>query len=138
MSEKPNRLEQELAGLKPRALSPELRRRVAERLKAPRWTWRQWAATLGTAAAAGLAVLFAWPKPESALNHTSTSPQTQSRARESPTLADYRRAFDQSPVALEQLLSQHASLAARELGSEGELRANRRFDANYLAELGEP
>jgi len=136
MSEPLDPLERELAGFPPRGVSPELRQRIGERLRAPGWTWRHWAAVLGTAAAAGIVVLLAWPAPE-----PRTSPDSRSRASTNdpplppPTLAAYRRAFDRSPDALEELLRQHPTLALREGGEE--LRAGQRFNLLFLESLGD-
>jgi len=134
-------LEAELAGLRPQPLPPAVRRRIAERLGAPRWTWRRWAVTLSAAAAAGIAVVLAWPTPE------PDSPRVNDRlvgklpadpVATPATLAEYRRAFGESPATLEQVLNRHTTLSLRSPGNAGALRAGQRFDPAFLETIGEP
>jgi hypothetical protein len=108
MRSEPDPLEEELRSLRPQDPSPrfvpQFRRNVARR------SWRNTlvaaACLTGTAAAASLATVFIMhrgtplPPPE---NHYS-APQTSE-----PTLAEYRRAVNQSPQALDTLLRQPPS-----------------------------
>jgi hypothetical protein len=136
MSEPLDPLEQELAGFQPRRASPELRQRIGERLRAPGWTWRHWAVVVGTAAAAGIVVLLAWPAPEPDTKLDSSSRvSTNDLQLAPPTLAAYRRAFEQSPDTLEEMLGQHPALAMREPGEA--LRAGQRFNPHFLDSLGD-
>jgi hypothetical protein len=139
MSDEPlDDLERELAAFRPPPLPAAVRRRIGERLGAPRWTWRRWALTLTAAAAAGLAVVFAWPKPEPLAPRPPDGLAGKPVQRDllvPPTLADYRRAVAHSAAALDQLLSRQEPLALH--APPEELRAGRRLDGQFLDSLGE-
>ena len=132
-------LERELAGLRPQPLPPAVRRRIAERLGGPRWTWRHWAVTMSAATAAGLAVVLAWPTPapeKPIVKDILVGKPPAAEANTPATLAEYRRAFGQSPAALDQVLNRHTALSLRE--PRQDVRAGRRLDAQFLDSLGEP
>jgi len=133
-------LESELAALHPPQPSPALKRRIAERLRQPQLTWRRVAILVGGSLAAGIAVLLAWPQPEPVVNNPlmNGGPVEVTGHRAAPTLADYRRAVGQSPVALEELLNRHTSLSVRSPGNAGALRAGQRFDPALLETMGGP
>ena len=140
MNDEPvDELEVELAGLRPQAVSQDVRRRVAERLNAPRWTWRRWGLTAAGAVAAGVAVLLAWPKDAPPKFH-SEGPQFSKKheLKQMPpaTLAEYRRAIDESPAALDRLMNQSAAVSLRE--SRVEVRAGFRLNEPFLDSLGVP
>lgn len=113
MSEAPDPLEAELAALRPHEVSPELRRRVAERLAdaAPGRVRRLgWLALAGGLAAACLAaVLFGWwarrgePKPMAVRPAPPAAVEGPG-----PTLLAYERALARSPEELDALLDRDA------------------------------
>jgi hypothetical protein len=119
MSEAPDPLEAELSALRPQALSPGLRRRVAERLaESPRarrrWRWQF--ALAGSLAAACLAVvLIPWgggrrvaPPPSS----IRPQPAPVAEAEDSgPSVRAYQCALARSPAELDALLDKHAVVA---------------------------
>jgi hypothetical protein len=116
MSEAPDPLEAELAALRPHGVSPELRRRVSERLAEPPFHGRRWRRRLALAgglAAAGLATLLlgwggGWP------GHTIAPPPPAPAARvedPNPTVLEYERALARSPEELDALLDKEAGLA---------------------------
>jgi hypothetical protein len=114
VSEAPDPLEAELAALRPHEPSPELCRRVAERLAdAPRVRLRRLgrlALAGGLAAACLAAVLFGWaarrgePKP---VFRPQPAPPAQV-ADNGPTLLAYERALARSPEELDALLDREA------------------------------
>jgi hypothetical protein len=133
--ETPDPLETELARLRPQPVSPRLPRQIAERLNSPR---RWLGLSLAAAVAAGLIVVLAWPKPEPpAPRHEIKDLAVNGTSKlSSPTLAEYRRAIDRSPTALDQLLNQRQTFSL--YAPREELRAGRRLDQPFLDSLGEP
>jgi hypothetical protein len=103
-------LEAELEALTPREPSPELRRRVSERLAvtpaARRQLWRS-EAVLALAAAVLAAIGLSLPRP--AVNVRPPDPPAVVRADPGPSLAAYERALARSPEALDALLDRHAA-----------------------------
>jgi hypothetical protein len=119
MSEAPDPLETELSALRPREVSPELRRRVAERLaeSSPtrrRWMWRI-AVTGGLAAAFVAAVLFPWRagrRDDRAPVAVVDQPALAVVAKGTfPTLIEYERALARSPEELDSVLKRGADWA---------------------------
>ena len=105
-------LENELAALRPRPVSPELRDRVAERLNASapsrRWIWG--VAFVGVLAAVGAIALVVPNRKEPSppvppamvpMPPTATEPESPP-----PSVLVYRRALARSPEALDALLDQ--------------------------------
>ena len=144
MSDAPDPLETELSALRPREVSPELRRRVAERLaeSSPtrrRWMWRI-AVAGGLAAAFVTAMLFPWrasrrdePAPIPVVGQSALSVEVKGTF---PTLIEYERALARSPEELDSLLKRGADWAPpnRELVS---MFAVTRSDAQLRDLLGE-
>lgn len=109
-------LEQELAELRPRAASPELRARVASRLvnwRADRWRRVVWSvAGIASGIALVALVMVGMPRrrsePEAEgmvrLSNSSIPPRFDALA---PTVWNYRRATIDPGVELDQLLDQH-------------------------------
>jgi hypothetical protein len=126
MNEPGDPWEAELSALRPREVSPALRRRIAADLVGtPPGRWqRRWLAILAGGLAAGAAclaaVLFhgeggsgAGPRPRSAPIVASPRPTPWPVVEESrPVLLAYQRALARSPEALAALLDQHARAAA--------------------------
>lgn len=115
MSEAPDPLETELGALRPHGPSPELRLRVAERLKRPpvrRWWIGGIALALVLAAVGGLVVVAPWRKdadPPAPPVVVPTPPTATEPESLSPTLADYQRALARSPEDLDALLDRSAA-----------------------------
>jgi hypothetical protein len=117
MNETPDPLEMELAALRPRDVSPELRGRIARRLaevstperRGPRWFALSAALSAALAAACVVAAVF-WrvghrgdePKPDIAGSHPVPRPEASSSI---PTLLVYERALARSPEELESRMS---------------------------------
>jgi hypothetical protein len=108
MSDAPDPLERELSALRPRAVSPELRRRVGNRLGARRrWAWAL--ALAGVLAAAFVVVLIAPrkkeplpPAPPAVVPPAPPAPaEPESPA---PTVWTFHRALARSPEDLDALL----------------------------------
>jgi hypothetical protein len=119
MSEAPDPLETELLALRPHEVSPELRRRVAERLAESsaarrRWRWRI-ALAGGLAAAFVAAMLFPWRagrRDEPAPIPVVVQPALAVEAKRSfPTLIEYERALARSPEELDSVLKRGADWA---------------------------
>lgn len=115
MSEPPDPLEAELSALRPRGVTPGLRRRVADRLADPptyrRWVWG--VALAGVLAAAGGLVLVApWrrdpvvPGPPVVVPAPPAAVESEDAA---PTLVAYQRALARSPEDLDALLERTAA-----------------------------
>jgi hypothetical protein len=144
MSEAPDPLETELSALRPREVSPELRRRVAERLaeSSParrRWLWRI-AVAGGLAAAFVAAILFGRragrrdePAPIPVVGQPALAVEVKGTF---PTLIEYERALARSPEELDSLLKRDAGSAPanRELVS---MFTVTRSDAQLRELLGE-
>jgi hypothetical protein len=117
MSDTPDPLETELAALRPRPVSPDLRRRVADRLSAPvthrRWAWGL--ALAGVLTAAGLIALFApGPKPPPLPVPPAVVPALPAPAEStdpSPSVLVYHQALARSPDDLDALLDRQAATA---------------------------
>jgi hypothetical protein len=117
MNEPPDPLEAELAALPPHDVSPELRRRVAERLAdvPPRRRRRVlWLAVAGGLAAACLAAVALWwglgrhVEPDRPVVRNEPAPPAEA-SPPGPTLLAYQRALARSPEALDALLDQDAA-----------------------------
>src|SRR3954451_18100774 len=119
MNETNDPLEDELSAFRPIEVSPELRRRIAERLAhpAPLGSRRPWTIALaGAFAAAGLAaILLGWGVgPGVHVDHTrqadvgpppaAPAPRADEVEDPLPTLQAYRRAAARSPEDLDALL----------------------------------
>src|SRR5205814_1266726 len=106
MTGEPDALEVELAALRPCVPSPDLRRRIGERIARPAAskTWR-WAIAAAGLLAVGLAV-FLWPAPPTIESHLPpvVPPPVLESEEPPPTAWDYRQALSRSPEALEELL----------------------------------
>jgi hypothetical protein len=152
MSEAPDPLEAELSALRPQEISPELRRRVAQRLAdAPPGRspvrgggvgWGRWLALAGGLAAACLAAILFWwaagrrADPDSPVIQPQPAPPALAQDAE-PTLLTYQRALARSPEALDALLSQQAPVAPETNPEPVRIRAFTRSDATLHALLGE-
>jgi hypothetical protein len=110
-------LENELAALRPRPVSPELRDRVAERLKTPapsrRWVWGSVLA--GVLAGIGVIAVILPNRKEPSLPVPPAvvpPPPPASAEPESPppSVLAYRRALARSPEALDALLDQQVAV----------------------------
>jgi hypothetical protein len=118
MSDAPDPLERELAGLTPQPVSPELRHKIADRLaRAPATRRAWWLALAGGLIAATAMLVVVWngsrhasrvepgpaivPQPPPAVEPASTE----------PTLIVYRHALARSPENLDAVLDEHANLA---------------------------
>ena len=111
MTDPPDPLDVELSALRPRAVSPGLRCRVADRMAAPpprRWWIRGLALALAVVAAAGGLLLVApWrpgPPPPEPSAVVPVPPATLEPEDATPTLAACRRALGRSPEDLDALL----------------------------------
>jgi hypothetical protein len=144
MSEARDPLEAELSALRPHEVSPELRRRVAERLAehAPAKRRRLWWFALagGLAAACLAAVLFRWgagrrDEPESVVR-PQPAPSAPVEDAE-PTLWAYERALARSPEEVEALLNKHATATAGPDPEVVPVSAFLRSDAALHALLGD-
>lgn len=142
MSEAPDPLEAELSALRPREVSPDLRRRVAERLaEAPlstrRWWWRL--ALAGALAAAGLAAALFWGIGGRHIEPEPVFPPAPAVKAEDygPTVLAYERALARSPEELDALLNQHARPAAEPHPEPARLGAFTRSEVALHALLGE-
>ena len=142
MNEPYDPLEAELAELRPREISPRLKRRIAEHLAGPQtigqpWPWN--AALAGALAAACLAaVLLGWRNNVS-LDPTSidTLPAPVAvNGDAKPTVLAYRRALARSPQALNALLDKHAARTLQPDSPRTQIRAFTRSDERS-ASIGE-
>jgi len=140
MSEPPDRLEAELAALRPSEPSPALRRRIAQRLaEAPPTAGRRyWWLALGSLAAACLVVVLLWwlgrnggPK-----NVVSSGPTSRSADAE-PTVWAYERALARSPEDLDALLAKQARRAEEPNPELARIGPSTRSDAALHKLLGE-
>jgi len=114
MSDAPDPLEGELAALRPPPVSPELRRKIADRLARSRRAWRL--AAVAGLIAVGLTAALAWraggrrdkavPVPVVPAPAPAAVPESSE-----PTLIVYRRALARSPEELDAMLDEHATLA---------------------------
>lgn len=113
MSEPPDPLEAELAGIRPRAVSPELRDGIAARLRgSPPRRWR-WALALAGVVLAAAIVVVAIPRgkeptppPPPVVQPPPAVTEPESPA---PSVLTYQRAFTRSPEAFDALLDQQPS-----------------------------
>lgn len=130
-------LEQELANLKPREPSPELRQLVGNELRRPTWARRAiiGAVALGFSIATGIIVFHELGKrPPPPPRSFTPAPPTLSVPNDDesqPTLQAYRRAIGRSPEELDALLDKHAAAG-------GESTSFRAFSRPELVSLGEP
>jgi hypothetical protein len=145
MSESPDPLEAELSALRPLEVSPELRRRIAERLAdSPpakyRPAWR-FALVGGLAAACLAAVLVRWGggggvKPTPIVVAVPPA-QVVDVERSGTTLLAYQRALARSPEELDALLDRDAANAPDRSPELMRICAFTRSDAALHALLGE-
>jgi hypothetical protein len=117
MSDTRDPLEDELAGFSPRPIAASLRDRIGRQLTVERQRRRQ-RIVFGLAAAVVAAACVWWLFPQTPPSDDRVEPVVNtprfSVANESPpTLANYRRALNQSPEALEQLLDHQATVTCR-------------------------
>jgi hypothetical protein len=97
----PDPFEAELHALQPRRPSPDLRRRIAWRLAAPRWHSR--AALAGGLIAAGVALAVVLDRGGRRVT-TEVAPPVATGGAATPTVHEYRLALAKSPEALDALL----------------------------------
>jgi hypothetical protein len=145
MSDLFDRLEAELADLRPRDASPQLRQRIADhqaRSGSSGW-FRPWGLALagGLAAAVLALIVFPWSikrpgEPELLPVQTKPVPRVEAEAP-SPTLVTYQRALARSPEALEDKLDKDAVLALSAGPRSAQISAFTRSDAALHALLGE-
>ena len=134
MSQTPDPLEAELAGLRPRGVSPELRRRVADRLAARpvrRWPWA--VALLTVLCSAGVvAVVAPWkktlppPEPPVVVPAPPAEPESPDP---NPSVLAYQQALARSPEELTALLDRHAAAAPDPVPVTAFIRSNAILDA---------
>ena len=134
MNEPYDPLESELESLRPRGVSPDLQRRIAERLAAthPERARLSWSPALAGALAAAClaAVLFGWSGRDSELTENDPQPPAPIvvNGNSKPTVLAYRRALAQSSGALDALLDNHAARTLPRASHDVEVRAFTRFD----------
>lgn len=145
MSETPDPLEAELSALRPLEVSPDLRRRIADRLADPTPSRRRRAGILvlvgGLAAACVAAALFRWggdggvgPGPIAVPPRPA---QVAGIDDPWPTLLAYERALARSPEELSTLLEKHAGAAPEPHPEPEPIRAFTRSEAARHALLGD-
>jgi hypothetical protein len=145
MSEPTDPFEAELSALRPREVSPDLRRRIAERLAspppAPHRRVLRLAFAGGLAAACVAAVLLRWgagANPEPGPIADRPRPSSAAEASEAgPTLLAYQRALARSPEELTILLDKAAEASPASGPELGRIRAFTRSDAALHALLGD-
>ena len=118
MSDAPDPLERELANLRPPAVSPDLRRHVAERLAGGGSLGRRLRSglvALGVLAAAGaVAVTVPWKmkSPPPVPPVIAPAPPTETESPDpAPSVLAYQQALARSPDELSALLDRHAAAA---------------------------
>ena len=141
MSEAHDPLEAELSALRPHEVSPDLRRRVAERLggSAPEKTRRSWVIALaGGLAACAAAVLLWWGWRNGQPQQTIVQPPSAPTAAvEAPTLQAYRLALARSPEDFDALLDRQAVSAPEPDPPLAGINAFTRSDAALHTLLGD-
>jgi hypothetical protein len=147
MTEAPDPLEAELSALRPREISPGLRRRVADRLADPpharRRIWRI-ALAAGLAAACLAAVLYRpggghgpVPDPGPVVVRPRPAPPAEVEEDSEPTLLAYERALARSPEELDDLLAKHAAVAPEPNPDVARISAFPRSDLALRTLLGD-
>ena len=141
MNESYDPLETELEALRPRGVSPELERRITERLAETRIVRRRlpWGPALAGALAAACvaAVLLAWGDRGYERNGIDSEPPVVVvNGNSKPTVQAYRRALAQSSQTLDALLDKHAARTLATDSQRDRIRAFIRSDELYLS-LGE-
>jgi hypothetical protein len=142
MNEPYDPIEAELEALRPRGVSAELGRRIAERLSVThmerqRWPWGP--ALAGALAAACLAaVLLGWRGRDSEPSKNGGQPYAPIavNGNAKPTVLVYHRALAQSSGALDLLLDKHAARTFPPESQRATMRAFTRSDEQYVS-LGE-
>jgi hypothetical protein len=150
MNEPPDPLETELSALRPREVSPGLRRRIGERLaELPHAHGRTWRLALvaGLAAAGLTAVLFRWgfnpgpgpgPRPVVAQPRPAPPAAVKGPVDDSePTLLAYERALARSSEDLNALLIHRATVTPGPHPEPVRIGAFTRPDASLRTLLGE-
>ncbi len=141
MNEPFDPLEAELKSLRPRRVSPELGRRIAERLAEPHTAQRRlpWSPALAGALAAAClaAVLFGWGERDFERNPIDVQPPAVVvNGNAKPTVQAYRLALARSSHALGALLDRHAARTLPPNSQHGQIRAFTRSDEQHFS-LGE-
>ena len=142
MNEPYDPIEAELESMRPRGVSPELKRRVGERLSVTHLerAGLPWSPALAGALAAAClaAVLLGWSGRKS--ERTENNPQPPApivvNGNGKPTVLAYRRALAQSSGALDALLDKHAARTLPADSGRAPIRAFTRSDEQYVS-LGE-
>jgi hypothetical protein len=156
MNETPDPLETELSALSPHDISPELRRRIAQRLAAPQRTTQPVRRRLLLAGALAMAyvvaVVFWWGRgsvhSERAAVESPNVPQVTSTLPDSraasvarpcwePRLLTYQRALARSTEELEALLNREAAFATESRAQILQFRAFTPSNASLDALLGD-
>jgi hypothetical protein len=138
-------LELELRGMRPRAASAELRRRVIDRLEtsAPPQSQRSWSvAFAGALAAACLVAVALWrtddprakPDPNGSTGKVASEAVT---AEASPTVLAYRQALVRSPAHFSALLDKHSLVTLPHNPARNGIRAFVRPDSQQPSWTGE-
>lgn len=138
MNEPNDPLESELAALRPRDVSDELRQKLAQRLAGPSPLPTKWKSRIALISALAAVVLLAiglfWkPPPRNNLdtNIASNDMPPVFLNHGAPTLLAYSRVLAQSPDEMETLLSKHAQASLKTQSNEVPLRA---FDHTWNGE----
>ena len=134
MSDIPDPLERELTALSPRAVSPDLRQRVADRLTARparRWPWAL--GLVAVLASAGVVAVFGpWEEevPPPAPPVVAPAPPTETESPDpAPSVLAYRQALARSPEQLAALLDKHATASPDTEPVAAFTRSNTTLDA---------
>lgn len=158
MNETPDSLESELASLSPHGVSPELRRRIAERLaestitKPPKLRWQALVLTGGLAAACVAAAIIWWGNGDidsqreivvsPGVLPVEPAPRVGPVAPAAtvdwePRLLTYQHALARSPEELDVVLSREARIATDRPGQIVQFRAFTPSNASLNAFFGD-
>jgi hypothetical protein len=103
-------LERELESLRPRPMSPEVRRQIGGRIRRP-WRRRFAVGLAAAGVAAGLIVAVILHRPPA----SPVEPVPVAEEPVSPSVLAYERAFAKSPAALDTLLDEQSVRTSRDV-----------------------